>query len=54
MGYHGLDKILRITLVSSKKLGVYKKMRNTVDLYNISKLKRQGDIRRHTEAFESL
>ena len=30
MGYQGWDKILMITLISSKKLGVYEIMRNTV------------------------
>ena len=30
MGYQGWDKILMIILISSKKLGVYKIMRNTV------------------------
>jgi hypothetical protein len=30
MEYQGWDKILMITLISSKKLGVYEIMRNTV------------------------
>ena len=34
MGYQGWDKILMITLVSSKKLEVYKIIRNTVLMYS--------------------
>ena len=35
MGYQGWDEILMITLISSKKLGVYKIMRNTVCITKI-------------------
>jgi hypothetical protein len=33
MGYQGWYEILMINLIFSKKLGVYKIMRNTVDMY---------------------
>ena len=33
-GYQGWDEILMITLISSKNIGVYKIMRNTVTLAN--------------------
>jgi hypothetical protein len=33
-GYQEWDKILMITLISSKKLGVYKIMRNTVSCFD--------------------
>ena len=36
MGYRGWDEILMISLISSRKLGVYKIMRNTVCIMNES------------------
>ena len=39
MGYQGWEEILIITLISSKKLGVYKILRNTVLRFHENRLK---------------